>query len=138
MKISKSIRFVLGGLALGLAVSLSAQDRQEDFEGLGLSEAQLEQVAKIQETSRANRGAILAKHGIVMKKGERPDRELMSKAQPEMRAERQASMEKIKSVLSPEQLAKVEERMQGARKKGAAGGPEKKNSEMKKKKKEDA
>lgn len=118
MKTSKLFRIVLSGLALFAAVTLRAQDEGSDRKGdgtdtilqqLDLSSQQQEQVRAIQKEGRAERQAILAKHGIVIGKGERPDREAMKAARPDLNAARVASMKKIAAVLDATQLAKFKE-----------------------------
>lgn len=86
---------------------------------LELSAEQEGQVKAIMAESRAAREAILAEHGIELGTGQRPDRELMREAMPELRESRRATEAKIAAVLSEEQLAKFKElRKEAVRKVG--------------------
>lgn len=131
MKIATLVRILLGSLALGVASFAWAQDGagglgpgrgdglEQALKELELSAEQEGQVKAIMAESRAAREAILAEHGIELGTGQRPDRELMREAMPELRESRQATEAKIAAVLSEEQLAKFKElRKEAVRKVG--------------------
>lgn len=135
MKIAKLFRVVLTGLAVFAATNLWAQDGGQGRAGgrgngteailkqLDLSDEQSEQIKALMEESGEARKAILAKHGIVMAAGERPDREKMKEAQPEIAQLRKATDAKVVAVLSEDQLVKFNElRAQGRQKGGEQGG----------------
>lgn len=139
MNISKLFRFVLCGFTLIAAANLGAQDRGQARGGRGgieglvqqldLSDTQKDQLKAVFAESREARQAILAKHGIEMGKGVRPDREQMREAQPEIAALRKETESKAKALLSEEQLSKLEELLAANDRGGRAGGNRKKNAD---------
>lgn len=136
MKITNLFRIVISGLAVFAAANLWAQDGGPGRSGargngteallqqLELSDEQAEEIEGIMSESRESRKAILAKHGVEMGKGVRPDRELMKAAQPEIAALRKETDAKVLAVLSDEQKAKFQE-LRGKGKQGQGQGQKK-------------
>lgn len=132
MTISKIFRIALCGLAFCTALNLWAQDGGPGRQGgrgqgqgvemilkqLELSDEQMEQVKAVLAESNDARKEILAKHGIEMERGVRPDREAMQAARPDLTELRESLSAKLSEILSEEQMAKYNELRGGNRQRG--------------------
>ncbi len=144
MNISKLFRIVLCGLAFCAAVNLWAQDGGPGRQGgrgqgqgqgnemmlkqLDLSDEQMEQVKAVLAESNDARKEILARHGIEIERGVRPDREAMQAARPDLTELRDSLTAKLSEILSEEQMAKYKELRGGNRQRGGGqrGGGQRK------------
>ena len=83
---------------------------QKVVDELGLTDDQKAQVVQIMEESQDARRKIFEDHGITFGSGERPSPEQMKEIRPELKALRESTHEKLKAILSDEQISKLEER----------------------------